>query len=486
MNRAPRLLVAALLASSASFAASGLPPRPSDALVHDLSGTLGPAAVADLERRAESVLRAGADVAVLVRFERADSDETRSDARRLLGAWGIESGPKRADGIAVLVNLRKDDARHGSAAIEVGKGLSRERLPSREVDRIWREAMRPALREGRVADGIAAALDAVERTLREGPPPPSEANLVAAEIATRTLLPLALVAAVAAGLATALLGRRRQNGPASPGDRNVSLGPVTGGVLARRRIGDGVALGGLLELTSSGALTLEAVPSGPLLARPTGRPAAGSFPAALLEIVVCHSREKGVADLGIAAAADALLSPARRVLREDLVSRGLLDPHAGRRSIRAALGAGLTFAIGALLLAAAGIGGVPGPALASLATFGAALALAVRAATLPETSDEGEREGAAWRSSLAELAGVPKRPAATIDLGPVLPFVLAAGRPDLVMPLARAGAQAGPLPGWLSGSPGGEGAEAVAVGAFLVADSGGGSSDGGTGAGGSF
>jgi uncharacterized membrane protein YgcG len=475
MTRAPRLLVVALLLPAAPLLASRLPPRPSDALVHDLSGTLAPAALADLEKRADAVIRAGADVAVLVRFERADSDETRSDARRLLGERGVETAPERAEG----------DARHGSAAIEVGRGLARERLTSREVDRIWRESMRPALRDGRVTEGIAAGLGAVERTLREGPPPPSETSLAAADLAGGTLLHLALVAAAVAALAAAVTGRSRRRTAASPGDRNVSLGPVKGGVLARRRVGDGVTLGGLLQLGASGALMLEAGPSGVLLARPTGTPTEGTFAAALLETVVARAGETGVADLGTAPFASTRLSGAVRSLRAEMTARGLLDPLAPRRATRAAVGAGLTFAIAVLLVVAAVVGDAPGPALASVLTFGAGAALAVRAATLPETTDDGEREGAAWSAWLAELARAPESLNADVDLGAALPFVLAAGRPDLVMPLSSPVAPSGALPGWLSGSAARDGAGTAAVCAVLVADSGGGS-DGGAGAGGSF
>lgn len=485
MTRAPRLLVAALLLSASHLDASGIPPRPSDALVHDFTGSLGPASVADLERRADAVLRAGADVAVLVRFDRADSDETRSDARRLLEEWGVESAPERADGVALVVNLREGDSRHGSAAIEVGKGLARNRLPSREVDRIWREAMRPALRDGRVAEGIAAGLDAVERTLREGPPPPSERILAAADLARGTFLHLALAATIVSVFAAARLGRRRRNAAASPGDRNVSVGPVKGGVLARRRIGDGVALGGLLELGASGAVALEAGPAGTLLARPTGRPAEGRFAATLLEAVVSRAGGAEVADLGTAPFATARLASALPALRDEMTERGLLDPLAPRRATRAAIGAGLTFAVAVLLVVSAAVGDEPGAALASLLTFGAGAALAVRAATLPETTDDGEREGAAWNAWLTELVRASEDPAAEIDLGSALPFVLAAGRPDLVKPLTSRVALAGPLPGWLSGSAAGDGAGTAAVCAVLVADSGV-SSDGGAGAGGTF
>lgn len=173
MSRARALLGASLLAAAPRLLASGIPPRPDDRAIHDRSGTLGGSEIAALERRAAAVLRAGAAVAVPVRFHRSDADETSDEARRLLREWEVEREAGRADGVAIVVNLKESDPSHGVAAIHAGKGLRNGSLPSREVARIWRVEMRPALRNGHVADGIAKGLDAVARSLNDGPAPPS-------------------------------------------------------------------------------------------------------------------------------------------------------------------------------------------------------------------------------------------------------------------------------------------------------------------------
>lgn len=494
MTRAPRLLVAALLAALLAAAppllASAIPPRPDDRAIHDLSGTLGDSEIADLERRAETVLRSGAAVAVLVRFHRSDADETRDDARRLLGEWEVEREAGRADGVAIVVNLKEGDPKHGVAAIHVGKGLRNGNLPSREVERIWRDEMRPALRNGHVADGIAKGLDAVARSLREGPAPPSPTARAAAELATGALLPAVVVAGILGVFATVRLSRRPTFPPLPSTARSESLGPVRGGVLARRRLGDGAVLGGLLDLASRGAVTLVSGAGGTLLARPTGRAVEGSFEASLLQAIVARAGETGAADLGTASSVEGRLGEAVPLLRADLVSRGLLDPLAGRRSNRTLMAGGLLLAFAGVLLVAAAVGGVLGPAFASILTFGSGTALLIRAATLPETSEEGEREGQAWRTWLSELDRTPADQGRPPDLGEALPFLLASGRPDLVKRHAAGAASAGCLPAWLSAPGGPDGSEIVWIYAVLASSSdttvSSCCSDGGASAGGSF
>lgn len=490
MSRASRLLVAALLIAASPLLGSKLPPRPDDSAVHDLSGTLSPAAIADLEQRADAVLRAGAAVAVLVRLHGSDADETRDDAVRLLREWDVEREAGRADGVAIVVNLKKSDKNHGAAVIHVGKGLRNGNLPSREVERIWRDEMRPAFRKGNVAEGIAGGLDAVARSLRDGPAPPSQTSRAAAGLATGALLPAVLVAGVLGIFATIRLSRRPTFLHLPSTSRNASLGPVRGGVLARRRLADGVVLGGLCDLASQGAVTIQQGEGGCLLARPTGQVVDRPFETSLLQAIAARAGETGVADLGTASSAGGRLGEAVPLLRAELVARGLLDPLAGRRSAWTLAAGGLLLALAGVLVVAAAVGGVPGPAFASILTFGSGIALLIRAATLPETTEEGEREGQAWRAWLARLETTTPEEVRPLDLGEALPFFLAAGRPDLVQRHAASAASAGCLPAWLSAPGGADGSEAAWICAVLASSPDTtvsvGCSDGGASAGGSF
>jgi uncharacterized membrane protein YgcG len=490
MSRARGLLVAALLIAASPLIASKLPPRPDDSAVHDLSGTLSPDAVADLERRADAVLRAGAAVAVLVRFHDSDFDGTREDARRLLKDWEVEREAGRADGVVIVVNLRESDPGHGAAAIHAGKGLRDGRLPSREVERIWRDEMRPALRKGDVSEGIAGGLDAVARSLRDGPPPPSPTERAAAGLATGALLPVVIAAGALGVLLTVRLSRRPKSPTLPASARDWSLGPVRGGVLARRRLADGAVLGGLCDLASRGDVTLQQGEGGSLLARPTGQIVGRPFETSLLQAISARAGETGVADLGDASSVAGRLGQAVPILRAELVSRGLLDPRSGRRSAWTLAAGGLLLAVAGVLVAAAAIGGVPGPAFASILTFGSGIALLIRAATLPETTEEGEREGAAWRDWLAQLEKTTPEQGRSLDLGQAVPFLLASGRPDLVQRHAASAASAGCLPAWLSAPGGPDGSEVAWLCAVLATSSdttaSAGCSDGGASAGGTF
>lgn len=490
MTRARRLLVAALLIAASPLLASKLPPRPDDSAVHDLSGTLSPAAVADLERRADAVLRAGAAVAVLVRFQNSDSDETREDARRILKEWEVEREAGRADGVVIVVNLKEGDPRHGAAAIHAGKGLRNGSLPPREVERIWRDEMRPALRKGNVAEGIAGGLDALARSLREGPAPPSPTTRAAAELATGALLPVVIAAGALGVLLTVRLSRRPKSPPLPASARDQSLGPVRGGVLARRRLADGVVLGGLCDLASRGAVNLQQGEGGGLLARPTGQVVDRPFETSLLQAIAARAGETGIADLGAASSAAGRLGQAVPLLRAELTSRGLLDAQTGRRSAWTLAAGGLLLALAGVLLVAAAVGRVPAPAFASILTFGSGFALLIRGATLPETTEEGEREGQAWRTWLSELDRTTADQSRPLDLGETVPFLLASGRPDLVQRHAASAASAGCLPAWLSAPGGPDGSETAWVCAVLASSSdttvSAGCSDGGASAGGSF
>ncbi len=116
------------------------------------------------------------------------------------------------------------------------------------------------------------------------------------------------------------------------------------------------------------------------------------------------------------------------------------------------------------------------------------IALLIRAGTLPETTPEGDREGEAWRSLLEGLARPEGGPGETLDT--VLPFLLAAGRQDLVARYASGAVAAGLVPGWLAAPAGGDGGEAAVLAALVAtsSDTTGASScaDGGASAGGTF
>jgi uncharacterized protein len=78
-------------------------------------------------------------------------------------AWGI--GRKGADdGVAIFIFVKDRRMR-----IEVGRGLEKA-LPDDDAQSIIDEQLRPALRQGRFADGLTQAIRSIRDLLRHRPP----------------------------------------------------------------------------------------------------------------------------------------------------------------------------------------------------------------------------------------------------------------------------------------------------------------------------
>lgn len=136
-------------------AAPGLPalPRP-QGYVSDFARLLDPAARSSLEARLAAYDRAtGNQIAVAV-LPDLGGVPINEYTVRLEEAWKV--GRKgRDNGVLLLVAQRERQVR-----IEVGYGLE-GRITDADAGRIIREGLAPAFREGRYADGLRAAVEAI-------------------------------------------------------------------------------------------------------------------------------------------------------------------------------------------------------------------------------------------------------------------------------------------------------------------------------------
>ena len=93
------ILITALLAlampRTAALAASGYGHPTPGQHIYDRTGLLRPDELADLERRANAALRAGAPTVVYLQARHADYPATYKDAQTLMAAWGVESASGR-------------------------------------------------------------------------------------------------------------------------------------------------------------------------------------------------------------------------------------------------------------------------------------------------------------------------------------------------------------------------------------------------------
>ena len=164
---APALLLLALLAVPGA-AALRIPPPP-DRRINDYAGALQPADRDRLEQALIAREATSRNQVVVAIFRSLEGESLEDYSIRLAQAWRI--GQKGLDnGVIFLVFL--DDRK---MRIEVGYGLEGS-LTDAVSSSILRDIVAPRFREGRIADGIGAGLDSIDRALAgtyQRPPGPN-------------------------------------------------------------------------------------------------------------------------------------------------------------------------------------------------------------------------------------------------------------------------------------------------------------------------
>jgi uncharacterized protein len=193
--RLSRLSVLALLLCAAAVAWGALPVPPAPGgRVNDYAGVLS----SDQRARLEDKLRAreqGSSNQVVVAIFRSLQGESLEDySIRLAQAWRI--GQKGLDNGVIFLVFTEDR----KMRLEVGYGLE-SKLTDAISSQILRQAVAPRFREGKIADGIAAGLDAIDQAIA--------GTYRAAAPARRqqgpSLFPLILLVIVLAGLGSIIL-----------------------------------------------------------------------------------------------------------------------------------------------------------------------------------------------------------------------------------------------------------------------------------------
>jgi uncharacterized protein len=157
-----RLAIAlALLAVSAPgvvFAALPIPPPP-DRRVSDFAGALSPADRDRLEARLAERERVSRNQVVVAIFRSLEGESLEDYSIRLAEKWKV--GQKGLDnGVIFLIFLQDRKMR-----IEVGYGLEGT-LTDAITSSILSQVVAPHFREGKVAEGIAAGLDAIDAAIK--------------------------------------------------------------------------------------------------------------------------------------------------------------------------------------------------------------------------------------------------------------------------------------------------------------------------------
>jgi uncharacterized protein len=220
-----RMLIAALaLLLWASPAAAALPiPPPPDHRVNDYAGALSPAERERLEDKLRQRERVSSNQVVVAIFRSLQGESLEDYSIRLAQRWRV--GQKGLDnGVVFLIFL--DDRK---MRIEVGYGLEAN-LTDAISSSILRDVVAPRFREGRVADGVAAGLDAIDRAIAGAyrAPAPARRQEPAMDAVT-VLLFLFIVGAMAWVIVPTLLFSRATRRHGWTGGSSGWGGPYLGG-----------------------------------------------------------------------------------------------------------------------------------------------------------------------------------------------------------------------------------------------------------------
>ncbi len=166
---APALLLLLLALLAVPGAAALRIPPPPDRRVNDYAGALAPADRDRLEQRLIAREAGSRNQVVVAIFRSLEGESLEDYSIRLAKAWRI--GQKGLDnGVIFLVFL--DDRK---MRIEVGYGLEGS-LTDAISSSILRDVVAPLFRAGRIADGIGAGLDSIDRAIAgtyQRPPGPN-------------------------------------------------------------------------------------------------------------------------------------------------------------------------------------------------------------------------------------------------------------------------------------------------------------------------
>jgi uncharacterized protein len=165
-----------LLLTAVAAAALKVPPPP-DHRINDYAGALTSSERTRLEQKLVQRERGSSNQVVVAIFRSLEGESLEDFSIRLAQAWRI--GQKSLDnGVIFLVFLEDRKMR-----IEVGYGLE-PTLTDAVASSIIRNVVAPRFREGRIADGVAAGLDAIDQAIAGTYQPVAPASRRKAPMAT--------------------------------------------------------------------------------------------------------------------------------------------------------------------------------------------------------------------------------------------------------------------------------------------------------------
>lgn len=376
----------------------------------------------------------GADLVVYVRELDADPSETLEQVEALQQAWVATTGADEDTAGAILINREPGTDDEARAGIFVGSTFEDGNVPGSEQEDIIEDAIVPPLRDGDVAGSLTAGIDRLGSSIVNGPPTNGFNDF--ANGPGSTWLPWVGLAVVLVGLGTlgrTFAGRPRPTRPPMSPTRarpDQDTGAPRAAAMALGAAQPSAVPAVILDLAARDAVVIEQ-------GEEPSRGTKGTVRVRLLDeskvrdeverVVWDQLRDQAHDDVVDAkglgtVAGDA--SPVKEVVRNDLRTRGWLDPGYGPAMLIATILAlvGSVLLILALIVISAGaplmlVTAVPAGALVLLTVV-----VAVSRSKLSAAGRDAARPWEAYRAGIKEAG---KDDTLVLDLDAALPDVIA-------------------------------------------------------------
>jgi uncharacterized protein (TIGR04222 family) len=398
--------------------------------VYDTAGVLSPSEIKDLETRAQALTNAGAPCIVYLQARSATRDQTRQDAQNLMTAWDIESKPGARDGFVMYFNLQPGNLKHGQAFLFAGqKHVNGGALPESKLQRTYDEVMAPLLLQGKVAQAIAAGLDAVTHDLTT-PLPGQSANPWLFERLPANII--AFLLAILAYLAWRWVrdGAHRLPAKAERATPPNDLAPALAGAIVRGRLTRDLLQATLFDMARQDLIELAYDEDDGVVIRLNEHHKQRVEPDA--EHAIWSLLEHSHTSEGAISAKDLRKNRAGWGQVEIAIRKGLYSRHwfdsrfFERRRLLYALA--IVASVVAFFAFFSALTGEDAWGLIGLgALIGVAVGCVVLALWGPETTPKGEAAAAQWRGYLRGLEEAARNPDEHVDLDEALPYAVALG-----------------------------------------------------------
>jgi uncharacterized protein (TIGR04222 family) len=398
--------------------------------VYDTAGALSPSEIKDLETHAQTLTNAGAPCIVYLQARTATRDETRQDAQNLMTSWDIESKPGARDGFVMYFNLLPGNLKHGQVFLFAGqKHVDGGALPEVELQRIYDKVMAPLLLQGKIAQAIAAGLDAVTHDLTT-PLPGQSANPWLFERLPANIIAVLLAILVYLAWRWIRDGAHRLPATETRATPPNDLAPALSGAIVRGRLTRDLLQASLFDMARKDLIEFAYDEERGVVVRLNERHKQRVEPGA--EQAIWSLLEHSHASEGAISAKDLRKNRAgwgqvEIAIRKGLYSRHWFDPRffERRRLLYALAIVALVVAFFVFFsaLAREDVCGLIGLG----ALVGVAVGCVVLALFSPETTAKGEAAAIQWRDYLRGLEAAARDPADQVDLDVALPYAFALG-----------------------------------------------------------